>query len=194
MKKAKLTTMAVSLLFAGTLLAGNCSDCNEKGNAKKGCEGDRKGMFGGDRGKRGGGPRRMMENLNLTEEQKTQMKEIHEKYKEQMKGLGESVREAREALRTAAQAQDIDENTIRELSRTVADKMAEFAILRAKIKKESDSILTEEQKATIEKRKSEMESKREEMRKKCQKRIGKCKQRKCDEGVEDLPPPSPPQE
>ena len=93
--------------------------------------------------------------LNLTEAQQTQVKALREKNREQLKASHQALRDAHKALREAAQAETIDEAKIRQLSKDLADKMANAAIARAKGMKEFKALLTEEQQAKLAAKKAE---------------------------------------
>lgn len=194
MKVKTITLLAASMLFAATATL-NAQDGEGKERKGRGDKGGR--MFGGgregmERGQRGG-LGMMMKDLNLTDEQKEKMKGVHESNSEKMKELGKAMAEAQKSLREASEGDTIDEAKIREICKTVADNMAEMAILRAKMKKEVDAILTDEQKAKMEEKKAEMKTKMEERRKQMQERMGKRKEKKEGEG-DQAPPPAPPAE
>ncbi len=95
--------------------------------------------------------------LNLTKEQQTQAKALREKNCEQMKASQQALRDAHKALIEAAQAEKIDEAKIRQLSKALADKMADAAIARAKGMKEFKALLTKEQLAKLADKKAEFE-------------------------------------
>jgi Spy/CpxP family protein refolding chaperone len=100
-------------------------------------------------GKRGQRGQMMGKMLNLTEEQQTQIKALKEKNSESMQAFNKSLRDAQSAMRDAAKADTVDEAKIRELSKVVADKMADAAIFRAKCANEFKALLTKEQLAKI---------------------------------------------
>jgi Spy/CpxP family protein refolding chaperone len=106
--------------------------------------------------------------LKLSEEQQKQIKALKAKNREQMQGVMRSVGDAQKALRDAGSADTLDEAKIRELSKVLADRIAESVIARGKMMKEIKALLTEDQKAKLvakkaewEKRKAAMKSKRE---------------------------------
>ncbi|MCF6177345.1 MAG: Spy/CpxP family protein refolding chaperone [Victivallaceae bacterium] len=153
----------------GRQSCGDSKDCGEGQrkyrNRGKGCGegrgqgqsryGNRKGRGQGPckyskrHGKRGQRGQLMGKMLNLTEEQQTQVKALKEKNREPMQAFNKSLRDAHIAMREAAKADTVDEAKIRELSKTVADKMADAAIFRAKCANEFKALLTKEQLAKI---------------------------------------------
>jgi periplasmic protein CpxP/Spy len=184
MKATKLTLLVASMLLAATttLYAGctegeSCTGKGEKGKGRQQC-GER-GRGGMERGKRcGAGRMMMMKDLNLTEDQKEQMKAIREKSKEQMKEVHKALGDAHKALREAAASEDIDEAKISELSKSLADNMAEAAILKASIHKEMQALLTDEQKAKCEEKRAEMKKRMEERKNQRKEQKGKCGSKK----------------
>jgi len=123
----------------------------------------RKGKNAGQGHRRGGqqSGRRMQRGqmmgkmLNLTEKQQAQVKALREKNSEQMKASHQALRDAHKALREASQAEKIDETKIRQLSKILADKMADAALARAKGMKEFKALLTKEQLAKLAAKKAE---------------------------------------
>lgn len=104
----------------------------------------------GQRAMRGGPLARLgfaMRQLNLTEEQRVQVKAILESHKDEMKALGERRRELRKAVEAAITADTVDAAAIRSAHAELAEAMANGAVLRATIRHEVMQILTPEQKA-----------------------------------------------
>lgn len=103
----------------------------------------------------------MGENLNLTEEQKTKMKEIQEKYKSEL----EALRSAREqAHKTFMDALEKDTTADTELIKLHGDMLAKATALRIKKfskRLEIRNLLTAEQKSKF---KSQMKMNMEKMR------------------------------
>ena len=93
--------------------------------------------------------------LNLTEEQQAQVKVLKEKNSAQVKASHQALRDAHKALREASQAETIDEAKIRQLSKNLADNMADAAIARSKGMKAFKALLTKEQQAKLAAKKAE---------------------------------------
>ena len=102
----------------------------------------------GPRGMRGdGGPEFRF--LDLTDDQRAQLRKIREARQSEFKAAGEKLRAAREGMRALMEADSINEPAIRSKSQEVAAAEAEMAILNAKVRAESLQILTSEQQAKL---------------------------------------------
>ena len=115
----------------------------------------RRGPGGPDgmRGMRGGpGFGGQFRNLDLTDDQKAQLKKIRDARQAEFKATLEKVRTARQGMRQLVQADAINEGAIRAKSQEVAAAEAELAILNAKLRKESMQILTADQLAKLKER------------------------------------------
>ena len=119
------------------------------------------GKFHGRRGF-GGGEGRMFRGLDLTDAQKAQLKQIRESHSANIKALREQIHTTMKGLHQANQGATFDEAL-------VSQKLAQVAPLRAKlmgeefkIRQESLSVLTAEQKAKMEQMREQFKSKRAE--------------------------------
>jgi protein CpxP len=109
--------------------------------------------FGGGRGGPGmrgpGGP--MMgigpafRQLDLTDDQKAQLKTIAQSHREEFKAAGDKARAAHDGMAALVQADAIDEAAIRAKSADIAAADADMMILTAKVRKEAMQILTADQ-------------------------------------------------
>jgi Spy/CpxP family protein refolding chaperone len=98
-------------------------------------------------GERGGPGRGLLHDLNLTEEQREQIKAIHEKYQPQLEAARKTVREAVKALRDAVRANPVNEGAIRAAATQVGNAVGDLAIIRANQHAEIRAVLTAEQQA-----------------------------------------------
>jgi Spy/CpxP family protein refolding chaperone len=118
-----------------------------------GISGPRAGGPGGPGMRRGpGGPMGLgpgFGQLDLTDDQKAQLKTIADSHRNEFQAAGQKIGAAREAMRTLIQADAIDESAIRAKSAEVAAAEADLAILNAKVRKESQQVLTSEQLAKL---------------------------------------------
>jgi protein CpxP len=124
----------------------------------------------GGRGKHGhgwGGPgdMGMFRQLNLTDDQKAKIKQIHESYAERNKPLRDQLRAKRQELRQASEGGAFNEAL-------ATQKLTEMASLEAKLMgegirmhQETLSVLTAEQKAQLDQAKAQFKARREGMRK-----------------------------
>lgn len=107
---------------------------------------------GGPGGPMRGGPMGLgpgFHQLDLTDDQKAQLKTIAESHRDEFRAAGQKVGVAREAMRALLEADQIDEGAIRAKSAEVAAAEAEVAILNAKVRQQSLQILTSEQQAKL---------------------------------------------
>ena len=116
----------------------------------------RRGPGGPDgmRGMRGGpgfgGPE--FRNLDLSDDQKAQLKKIRDAREAEFKAAFEKIGTARQGMRQLLEADSINEGAIRAKSQLVAAAEADLAILNAKLRKESMQVLTAEQLAKLKER------------------------------------------
>ena len=121
-------------------------------------------------GKRGGGDHRGgwggrgfgFRGIELTEDQKTRMKQLHESFGERTKSLHEQLRAKRAELRQAEQGTSFNEAL-------AAQKLTEAAAIEAKLmgerfrlRQETLSVLTAEQRTQLEQQRAQREQRREE--------------------------------
>jgi len=105
------------------------------------------GMRGGGPGPMGFGPG--FRELDLSDDQKAQLKQIAESHREEFRAAGEKVGAAREGMRALVEGDTIDENAIRAKSQEIAAAEAEVMILNAKVRQQSMQVLTPEQQAKL---------------------------------------------
>ena len=98
----------------------------------------------GPRGMRGGAGMEFR-GLDLTDDQRAQLRKIREARQNEFKAAGEKLRAAREGMRQLMQSDTINEQAIRARSAEVAAAEADVAILNARVRQESLQILTSEQ-------------------------------------------------
>ena len=87
--------------------------------------------------------------LNLTDDQKAQLKSIADSHRDEFRAAGEKARAAHEGMRALIESDSIDENAIRAKSQEVAAAEAEMMILNAKVRQQSLQVLTSEQLAKL---------------------------------------------
>ena len=113
-------------------------------------------------GRRGPGPRGAfgaggmdlgLRGIDLTDEQRQQVRSVMESHQAELQQLAATMREAHRALAEAANAESLDEAAIRARSAAVAGALADEAILRAKIRAHFFALLTPEQQQQMKERK-----------------------------------------
>lgn len=124
-----------------------------KGWGRKG----RGGEFGG-RGMRGG----MFRGIELTEDQKTRMKQISDSFRERTQALHQELRTKRQDLRQAGEGGTFNEALATQKLTETAGLQAKLMAERFKMRQEMQSVLTAEQKTQIEQKRSEFKAKRGE--------------------------------
>jgi Spy/CpxP family protein refolding chaperone len=111
--------------------------------------------------RRGGG---FFRQLNLTEDQKTKMKQIRENFAAQNKPLREQLRAKRQELRQASEGGTFNEALATQKLTEMASLQAKLMGERNKLHQEMLSVLTAEQKAQLEQSKAQFKARRGERR------------------------------
>lgn len=121
--------------------------------------------------------RALLRGLQLTEEQRTRLRQLGEQRQAAMRDVNGRLREARQAIRQAQMAQTLDEAAIRRHAGVLAEAEAEQAIARARARGEMMGVLTAEQQAIVkermqrlQERQQRMQQRLEEIRKRAQER------------------------
>lgn len=87
--------------------------------------------------------------LDLTDDQKAQLKSIAESHRDEFRAAGEKARAAHEGMQALMDADAIDEAAIRAKSAEIAAAEADVMILNANVRHESLQVLTSEQQAKL---------------------------------------------
>lgn len=117
--------------------------------------------FGGP-GPRGGGPDLGLRSVQLSDEQREQVKTIMASHRAEFDQAAAKMREAHRAFAEASGAATVDEAAVKAASTAVAAAMADEAILRARVRTEVQGILTAEQLEQLKQRRAEMEKRLQE--------------------------------
>lgn len=155
MKRNKLSTLAITALVTGTLLAGGHALAKDK----EGCDRDRgwgmhEGMKGG---MHHGGGMGMVRGLDLTAEQKKAMIDIDEKYEDDFKSAHQQMRESRKALREGMHTGEYGNSdevaaAVEPAAEAQAQAMKKMVMLRAQQHSEVHNLLTPEQREELQQR------------------------------------------
>jgi len=150
--------LAASIAFAQTTTP---DQSNQQGTRteRRGGGKHREHGWGGMR--RGGG---FFGQLNLTEDQKTKMKQIRESFATQNKPLREQLRAKRQELRQASEGGTFNEALATQKLTEMASLEAKLMGERHKLHQEMLSVLTAEQKAQLEQSKAQFKARRGERR------------------------------
>ena len=130
------------------------------------------GAFGGrgGRGPMGPGLGLALGQLNLTEAQREQVREIRERNREQIQSLAQRLGEATEKQRQAIETLPVNEALITSATQDMAMAQVEVAIQEARLNSEIWSILTPEQQAQATKLRADRKARLEERRQEIQQR------------------------
>jgi periplasmic protein CpxP/Spy len=142
--------------------------------------GGRGGRFGGPGGggpggpggggRRGGGPAAMglppmmLERLDLTDAQRTQVRSIMESHRTDQQALAERARDAHEKLEAAIAGTTFDENAVRNYAAEVGSVQADMAVARARVYAEVVQILTPDQQAKLKEMQANLQQRQDKMR------------------------------
>ena len=164
-KLGKIQTLAIAGLSAIAIAAPIALAQNAGGD-----QGQHKGTHGDWGGRREGGPGGehfgggMFRGIDLTDDQKAKLQQIHQSFAERTRPLREQLRAKHEELRQAEQGGTFNETL-------ATQKLTEAAAIEAKLmgeefrmRQESLSILTPEQKTQLEQRRQQFEQKREQFK------------------------------
>jgi protein CpxP len=91
----------------------------------------------------------MMNRLNLSDQQREQLRGVADSHRDELRPLVERERTARGALQAAITSDSFNEGTVREQANAVAQVEADLAVLRARAFSEAFQILTPEQQSRL---------------------------------------------
>ena len=94
-----------------------------------------------------GGPLAMLRQLDLTDDQRAQVRQVMDSHRDEMRAVGERVMAAHRAQNDAVTAAQFDEQAVRTRAAELAAAEADAAVLRAKMHSEVFAVLTPEQQA-----------------------------------------------
>jgi Spy/CpxP family protein refolding chaperone len=163
-KVLAIATLSAIALAASIAVAQTVTNNQDNGQGARpewrGRRGDHKGHgFGGMR--EGG----FFRQLNLTEDQKTKIKQIRESFAQNNKPLMDQLRAKRQELRQASEGGTFNEALATQKLTEIAPLEAKLMGERAKLHEATLSVLTAEQKAQLEQAKAQFKTHRGGMRK-----------------------------
>lgn len=121
------------------------------------------------------GPGMMLRGIDLTEEQKTKVNELHKAAAPEMRAAMKEAFEARRALHELTVSGSFDEAKAREIAQKGADAMARASVLKAKTHSQVLATLTPEQRKQLA---DQAEQRKERMAQRMQERAKKQQERK----------------
>jgi periplasmic protein CpxP/Spy len=164
--KRLAAAVGATVLTAGLAGAAYVSAQNGSSGAQAGI-GRQGGGFGPGRGRGGpGGPGGILgpafQRLDLTDAQKTRVKEIVDSYRDEMRALGDRAMTARQALDAATTGDSFDESSIRSHASELASVDADMAVMRARVSAEVYQILTPDQQKQLKQLRADMQQRMQE--------------------------------
>jgi periplasmic protein CpxP/Spy len=157
--KAFAVAMVLAMVLSVSLVMAQST--GEKSGDKSARRGGRH-HFGGGEGRGGFG--RMFRNLDLTDAQKAQFKQIRESHRETMKSLHQQIRTEMQALHQANQGSTFDEASVSQKLAQVAPLRAKLMAEEFKIHQEMMAVLTPEQKTKLEQSRTEFKARKAEFK------------------------------
>jgi Spy/CpxP family protein refolding chaperone len=152
----RFRSFAVVAIFAA-LVAGVAAYAQGPGFGRGGPGSFGRGGFGPDGP--GGLPLRQ---LDLTETQQQQIRDVTQQYRDQNRQAGERLRMAMDAQRTAVDTMPVNEGLIRSTTQALVEAQTELAIQRARMQSEIFALLTPVQQEQLKKLRAERESRAEQ--------------------------------
>jgi Spy/CpxP family protein refolding chaperone len=149
-KMLAIASLSAIALTASIVVAQSVKTDQDNGRAR--------GDWPGGRGERmgwGGMRRGFLSQLNLTDDQKSKMKQIRESFAERNKPLREQLRAKRQELRQASEGGTFNEALATQKLTEMAGLQAKLMGEEFKLHQEMQSVLTAEQKARLEQRKAQ---------------------------------------
>ena len=138
-QKMIIAAVAVFALMVPVVMAQSTDD---------GGTGGRHGHFG-RHGGRGGFDMMGFRQLDLTDAQKTQLKQIHENHRQDIAPIVQQIRAKRQEMRSAQDNGAVNEALVAQKLTEIAPLEAKLVAARARIRQESLGVLTAEQKAKL---------------------------------------------
>lgn len=141
----KRSNKSIALILAGTLMLGGTGAALAYGgyHDRGGC-----GHHGG--GYSHGMPMRAMSQLDLSDEQRAQIKNLFRDQRDAMRDTMDKMQDNRASLRDAAQ-NGADEKKVRALAEKQGDLVTEMIMARTQMRKKINDVLTEEQRTELQK-------------------------------------------
>jgi Spy/CpxP family protein refolding chaperone len=170
-KLGKLKTLTIASLSAVALAApialaqstGSTQDNQQVTRGERRGGHDKIGKGWGRKGRGGKGMRAgMFRGIELTEDQKTRVKQISDSFRQRTLSLHQELRTKRQELRQASEGGTFNEALATQKLTETAGLQAKLMGERFKMRQEMQSVLTAEQKTQLEQKRAEFKAKRGE--------------------------------
>lgn len=152
----KIQTIAIALVMAIAVAVPVAMAQSSDSGGKE------RGFHGRGHGRHGGGM--MFRNLDLTDAQKAQMKQIRETSFQNLRPVMEQIRAKRQEIRQANQDGNVNEALVTQKLTEIAPLEAKLQAEQARIHQQMLSVLTADQKAKLDQQRAEMKAKWAERR------------------------------
>jgi protein CpxP len=163
---ASLSAVAIGVPIAYAQSTGSNQDSQQVTRGERRGEHNKTGKGWGRKGRGGhfGGRRLggMFRGIELTEDQKTSMKQISDSFRQRTQALHQELRTKRQELRQASESGTFNEALATQKLTETAALQAKLMGERFKMRQEMQSVLTAEQKIQIEQKRAEFKAKRGE--------------------------------
>ena len=175
--RKKVLVTGIGLVLAGTALAA-AQAAYAAEEQRRGGRGGRGAWMGGPRGGGPAGALLPLRRLELSDEQREQVRTVMAESREAAREHLQDMRAAREALGEAVSSPDVDEDRIRTLAADVGRLTGDAAVRRAQVYAAVWQILTPEQQARAEEIAAEREERRSARRERMQERRERMRERR----------------
>jgi len=159
MQKLAIAAFATLALAVPIALAQTASTGQEGQQVNRG-EGRGHGKHRGMRGKRGMRGQMFFRGVNLTEDQKAQMKQISQSFRERTQSLHQELRAKRQELRQASEGGTFNEALATQKLQETAGLQARLMAERFQMRQQMLSVLTAEQRTQLEQKRAEAQTRR----------------------------------
>jgi protein CpxP len=133
---------------------------------------------GGPGGPGGFGAMGLLRGLDLTDEQRAQVRQVMDGHRADLKAIGDRLQAARKAEHDAVTAAQFDEQLVRGKSAELAAVMADAAVLQAKLHSDVFAVLTPEQQAKAAELKAQRQVRAEQFRQQVRERVKERRQQR----------------
>jgi protein CpxP len=183
MMRRSLAGMFGAAAVAAVMTTGFANAQTQDGAAATAPRHERRGPGGpggpGGFGRGGfGGPMAMLRQLDLTDDQRAQVRQVMDSHRDELRAIGERVRAAHRAQRDAVTAAQFDEQAVRTRAAELAAAEADAAVLHAKVHSEVFAVLTPEQQAKAAELKAQREARAQQFRERARQRGQERQQRR----------------
>ena len=124
-----------------------------------------------------GGVMGLLRQLDLSDEQRAQVRQVMESHSDALKALGDRLQAAHRAENDAVTAAQFDEQLVRAKAADLAAVMADASVLHARIHGEVFAVLTPEQQAKAAELKAQFQARAEQFRQQVRERVKERRQR-----------------